>query len=259
MPSTLLTTWNFLKPVIEISILWAVFYQILIFFQNTRAFQVLKGLVYLLVAFLVFEFLGLDTLTLLLRHFFAISILAFLIIFQQEIRHGLARLGQQHLFSTSLEDSEITAMIEEITAAAYKLARRKIGCLIALEKETKLKTYIDSGIAIDGKVTSEIIQSIFIPTSPMHDGGIIIRNDRILAAACLFPLSENINLSKIIGTRHRAALGLTEQTDAIAIMVSEETGNISVASEGRFIPIISKERFSSILKDLLVGQQKEKS
>jgi diadenylate cyclase len=258
MLSAILTFWNFSKPAIEILILWAVFYQILIFFQNTRAFQVLKGLIYLLVAFLIFEFLELHTLTLLLRHFFAISVLAFLIIFQQEIRQGLARLGQQHLFTASLEESEMTAMIEEITAGTHKLARRKIGCLIALEKETKLKTYIDSGVAIDGKVSSEIMQSIFIPTSPLHDGGIIIRNDRILAAACLFPLSENINLSKIIGTRHRAALGLTEQTDAIAVMVSEETGNISVASQGRFIPIVNKENFSRILKDLLVGQ-KEKS
>jgi len=257
MPPTLLTIWNFLKPIVEILILWALFYQVLIFFQNTRAFQVLKGLIYLLVGFLIFELLGLTTLTLLLRHFFAISVLAFLIIFQQEIRHGLARLGQQHLFTTNLEESEINAMIEEITAAAHKLARRRIGCLIALEKETQLKTYIDSGVAIDGKVTSEIIQSIFVPTSPLHDGGIIIRNDRILAAACLFPLSENINLSKIIGTRHRAALGLTEQTDAIAVMVSEETGNISVAFEGRFIPIVSKERFSSILKDLLIGQKEK--
>jgi diadenylate cyclase len=257
MTSLILTIWNVLKPIIEIIILWNVFYQILLFFYGTRAFQVLKGLIYLLVAFLVFEFLGLNTLTLLLRHFFAISILAFLIIFQQEIRQGLARLGQQNLFAASLEESEMTAMIEEITAAANKLARRKIGCLIALEKETKLKTYIESGVAIDGKVSSEIIQSLFVPTSPLHDGGIIIRHDRILAAACLFPLSENINLSKIIGTRHRAALGLTEQTDAITLMVSEETGNISVASQGRFIPIVNKEKFSSILKDLLVGRKEK--
>ncbi|MCX5680756.1 MAG: DNA integrity scanning protein DisA nucleotide-binding domain protein, partial [Candidatus Omnitrophica bacterium] len=156
-----------------------------------------------------------------------------------------------------LGETEMTAMIEEISTAAYKLAGRKIGCLIALERETKLKTYIDSGISIDGKVTSELIQSIFVPIAPLHDGGIVIRNDRILAAACLFPLSENINLSKIIGTRHRAALGLTEQTDAVAVMVSEETGNISIAADGRFIPVINKERFSGILKNLLLGQEEK--
>ena len=255
MTSTILSLWSSAKPLVEIGILWLLFYRILIFFEGTRAFQVLKGVMYLLIGFLIFQFLGLNTLNWLLYNFFAISVLAFLIIFQQETRQGLARLGQQHFFSAGLEEPEMKAMVEEITASAYKLAGRKIGCLIALERETKLKTYIDSGVSIDGKVTSELIQSIFVPISPLHDGGVIIRNDRILAAACLFPLSENINLSKIIGTRHRAALGLTEQTDAIAVMVSEETGNISIAADGRFIPIINRERFSSILKDLLLGRE----
>lgn len=255
MTSTLLSLWSSSKPFVEISILWILFYRILLFFEGTRAFQVLKGLMYLLIGFLVFQFLGLTTLNWLLANFFAISVLAFLIIFQQETRQGLARLGQQHFFSVGLEESEMTAMVEEITTATYKLAGRKIGCLIALERETKLKTYIDSGVSVDGKVTSELIQSIFVPISPLHDGGVIIRNDRILAAACLFPLSENMHLSKIIGTRHRAALGLTEQTDAIAVMVSEETGNISIAVDGRFIPIINRERFSTILKNLLLGKE----
>ncbi len=258
MGTTILTIWTFIKPSVEIFVLWIVFYQILVFFEGTRAFQVLKGIIYLLIAFLISQLLGLATLNWLLKHFFAISILAILIIFQQEIRQGLARLGRQHLFTISLEESEIVELIGEITAAAYKLARRKIGCIIAIERETKLKTYIDSGIPVDGKISAELIQSIFIPISPMHDGGIVIRNERILAASCLFPLSENTNLSKIIGTRHRAALGITEQTDAITVMVSEETGSISIAADGRFIPVINKERFSNILKNLLVGQKNKK-
>ncbi|HOD12187.1 MAG TPA: diadenylate cyclase CdaA [Candidatus Omnitrophota bacterium] len=244
-----------IKPIAEILILWFVFYQVLVFFEGTRAFQVLKGLIYLLAGFLIFQLLGLETINWLLRNLLGMSILGFLILFQQEIRHGLARLGQQHLFSASLEESEVVAMLDEMSASVYKLAQRKIGCLIALERETKLKTYIDSGVAIDGKVSSELIQSIFVTTSPLHDGGIIIRNDRILAAACLFPLSENINLSKIIGTRHRAALGLSEQTDAIVVMVSEETGNISIATEGRFIPVVNKERFLATLKNFLIRQK----
>lgn len=244
-----------IKPIAEILILWFVFYQVLVFFEGTRAFQVLKGLIYLLAGFLIFQLLGLETINWLLRNLLGMSILGFLILFQQEIRHGLARLGQQHLFSASLEESEVVAMLDEMSASVYKLAQRKIGCLIALERETKLKTYIDSGVAIDGKVSSELIQSIFVTTSPLHDGGIIIHNDRILAAACLFPLSENINLSKIIGTRHRAALGLSEQTDAIVVMVSEETGNISIATEGRFIPVVNKERFLATLKNFLIRQK----
>ncbi len=255
MTSLLALTMIFVKPTAEILILWFVFYQVLVFFEGTRAFQVLKGLIYLLAGFLIFQLLGLETINWLLRNLLGMSILGFLILFQQEIRHGLARLGQQHLFSASLEESEVVAMLDEMSASVYKLAQRKIGCLIALERETKLKTYIDSGVAIDGKVSSELIQSIFVTTSPLHDGGIIIRNDRILAAACLFPLSENINLSKIIGTRHRAALGLTEQTDAIVVMVSEETGNISIATEGRFIPVVNKERFLATLKNFLIRQK----
>ncbi|MDD3374936.1 MAG: diadenylate cyclase CdaA [Candidatus Omnitrophica bacterium] len=253
---TILTIWSLVKPIVEIFVLWVVFYQILVFFEGTRAFQVLKGLIYLLIAFLISQLLGLTTLNWLLKNFFAISILAVLIIFQQELRQGLARLGQQHLFNISLEESEVIALIEKITTAVYKLAQRKIGCIIAIEKETKLKTFIDSGVSIDGKVSSELLQSIFVPTSPLHDGGVIIRNERILAAACLFPLSENSNLSKIIGTRHRAALGVTEQTDAIGVIASEETGDISIVADGRFIPVVNKERFASILKNLLLGHKK---
>jgi len=257
MTEAILNIWNIIKPEIEVAVLWYVFYQILVFFEGTRAFQVFKGFIYLLVAFLLSQILGLTTLNWLLRNFFAISIIAVLIIFQQELRQGLARLGQQHLFNVSLEESELLAIIEEITTAAYKLASRKIGCILAIEREAKLKTYVESGVALDANVSAELIQSIFMPTTPLHDGGIIIRNERILAAACLFPLSENANLSIIIGTRHRAALGITEQTDAVAIIVSEETGNISVAADGRFIPVVNKERFSNILKDLLLRQNKK--
>ncbi len=253
-----LIIWSTVKPILEVIILWAVFYRILVFFEGTRAFQVLKGITYLLIAFLLFQILGFETLNWLLTKFFAISIIAVLIIFQQELRYGLARLGQQHLFNISLEESEIMAIIEEITNAIYRMAKQKIGGLIAIERETKLKTYIESGVPLDGKVTSELIQSVFSPQSPIHDGGVICRGDRVVAAACLFPLSENPNFSKIIGTRHRAALGITEQTDAVVVMVSEETSEVSVATDGRFIPIVNKERLVNILKNLLVTPKKKK-
>jgi diadenylate cyclase len=229
-----------------------------VFFEGSRAFQVFKGIIYLLVAFLISQVLGLDTLNWLLTKFFAISIIALIIIFQQELRHGLARLGQQHFFNFGLEESEIIAIIEELTSAAYKLSRQKIGGLIAIERETKLKPYIESGITIDAQISTEMIQSIFNPQSPIHDGGIITRGNRIAAVSCLFPLSDNPNFSKIIGTRHRAALGITEQTDAVVIMISEETAEISVACDGRFIPIVNRERLVNILKDLLIQKTKEK-
>ncbi len=250
--------WDFIKPALEIAILWVVFYHILVFFEGTRAFQVFRGISYLLILFLGAQVLGLDILSWLLTKFFAISIIALLIIFQPELRQGFARLGQQHLFSITLEESEIIAIIEEITTAAYKLARQKVGCLIAVERETRLKTYIESGLEVDARISAELIQSIFLIPSPLHDGGIITRGNRIVSASCLFPLSDNPNFSKIVGTRHRAAIGITEHTDAVVVMVSEQSGEISVAVDGRFIPVANREFMVSILKDLLVVEGKKK-
>lgn len=250
--------WSTLKPFIEIAVLAYVFYRILVFFQGTRAFQVLRGITFLLVAFLASQLLGFDTLNWLLTKIFAISVIAFVIIFQQEIRQGLARLGQGQLFVPVLEEAEVMAIINELMEALFKLSDKKIGCLIAIEKEAQLNTYIESGISLDAVIGSELIQSIFQRDSPMHDGGVVIRGQRIVASACLFPLSDNQNLSKIIGTRHRAALGLTEQTDAIAVMASEETGEVSVACDGKFIPVTGRERLQATLKDLLVVRRDAK-
>jgi len=246
------------KSIIEILILWVVFYRILTFFEGTRAFQVLKGLLYLMFAFLISQYFGLDTLNWLLTKFFAISIIAFLIIFQQELRQGLARLGQQHLFSIILEESEMIAVLEEITSAVCKLARSKTGCIIAIERDSKLKTYIESGILIDGRITSELMQSIFVYSSPTHDGGVITRGDRVIAASCLFPLSDNPRINASMGTRHRAALGLTEQTDAVVVLVSEETAAISMAVDGRLMPIADRDQLFNTLKDVLIKQTKKK-
>jgi len=245
-----------IKATVEIIILWIAFYQILVFFEGTRSFQVLKGISLIVIAFLISQLLGLDTLNWLLTKFFGISIIAFLIIFQQELRQGLARLGQQHLFNITLEEAEIMALIEEITSAIYKMSKSKIGSIIAVERETKLKTYIESGVPLDAQVSSELLQSIFNPQAPLHDGGVIVRGNRVVAASCLFPLSDNPNFSKIIGTRHRAALGLTEQTDAVVVMISEETAEISVAADGRFIPVVNRERLINVLKNLIVGHSK---
>ena len=251
--------WSKITPIFEIIMLWAVFYRILVFFEGTRAFQVLKGITYLLIAFLLSQVLGLDTINWLLTKFFGISIIALLIIFHPELRQGLARLGQQHLFNVDLAESELLLIIDEIAVSINRLSRQKTGCLIAIERETKLKSSIESGVPMDGRVSSELIQSIFTPQSPLHDGGIIIRGERIVAASCLFPLSENSHFSKTTGTRHRAALGISEQTDSVAVMVSEETGNVSVAADGRLISVQDKETLLNILKNLLLkGIQKKK-
>ncbi|MFH0753982.1 MAG: diadenylate cyclase CdaA [Candidatus Omnitrophota bacterium] len=254
----ILEIWSNIKAVPEILILWWLFFRVLLFFQGTRAFQVLKGVTYLAIAFLLAQLLRFDTLNWLLTKFFAISILAMVIIFQQELRHGLARLGRGHFFNLFVEESDVIASISKISDAAFKLSEKRIGCLIAFERETKLTTYAESGIEVDGLISSEIVQTIFRHESPIHDGGMIMRGQRIVAAACLFPLTDNMNLSKIIGTRHRAALGLTEHTDAIVLLVSEETGEISIACDGKFIPVTGPERLQSALKDLLIVNAKAK-
>ncbi len=250
--------WNNFKVILEILILWIVFYRILVFFEGTRAFQVLKGMSYLILAFLISQILHLEVLKWLMENLFGISVIALLIIFQQELRQGLARLGQQHLFTMDLAESDLVAIIEEIANAVYKLSSQQIGGLMAIERETKLNPYIESGVPMDAKVSSELIQSIFSPQSPLHDGGIILRHDRIIAASCLFPLSENQNLNKIVGTRHRAALGMTEQTDSVVVMVSEESGEISIALDGKFIPVVNRDRLVNILKDLLIVKNNKK-
>ena len=242
---------QYIKPVIEIAILWFVFYRILLFFQGTRAFQVLKGIAYLIIALLISQLLGFTVLNWLLKNFFSIWIIVIVVIFQHELRSGLARLGQQHLFSISLGESELKAVLEEIADAVYKMSRRKIGCLIAIERQMKLTMYIESGVLLDSKISSPLLQSIFTIQAPLHDGGVVICGERIAASSCLFPLSDNPSVNKTVGTRHRAALGLSEHTDAVIAMASEETGDVSVVFEGRMIKIDDQQHLENLLKELL--------
>ena len=247
---------DLIKPVIEILILWFVFYRILIFFEGTRAFQVLKGIAYLIIALLVSQLLDFKVLNLILRNFFSIWVVMIVVIFQHELRSGLARLGRRHLFTVSLGEPELKALIEEISDAVYKLSRRKIGCLIAVERQMKLTLFIESGVALDSKISSALLQSIFMPQTPIHDGGVVICGERIAASSCLFPLSENPTVNKTVGTRHRAALGLSEHTDAVIALASEETGDVSVVIEGRLIKIDDQSHLENVLKEYLNSDQK---
>lgn len=245
------------KDILEIVVLWVIFYRILLFFEGTRAFQVLKGILYLIIALVLSKVLQLDVLNWLLSNFFSIWIVVIVVIFAHEIRAGLARLGQQHLFTVALAETELEAVIAEIADSVYKFSQRRTGCLIAIEREMKLNMYIDSGITVDAKVSSALVQSIFLSNSPLHDGGVIVRNDRIAATSCLFPLSENPTVNKTVGTRHRAALGLSEHTDALIILVSEETGDVSLAFDSRLVKVNDEEHFSQLVKELLSSGKKD--
>ena len=218
---------SILKYVLEIIILWFFYYMILVFIQGTRAVQVLKGIVIIAVVFVITQELNLEAINFILTKILTISVIAFMIIFQPELRRALARIGQFGFFYREQQ------ALEEVAKSALMLSKRKIGALIAVEKEIGLKPYIESGITIDSSVTSELLTTIFMPNTPLHDGGVVMQGSRVSAAGCLFPLTQNPHIPKSLGTRHRAGIGLSEETDAVVLIVSEETGDISIASGGR--------------------------
>lgn len=255
MPEVVLTVLKSWKPIVEIAMLGYAIYVLFLFIKGTRTEQVIKGLVILLVTFFITQKLELDVINWILRHIFAIFVIAFLIIFQPELRKGLARLGQGPFLGSFIKEEMV---IQEVIKAATDLARRKIGALIVLEREVGLKTYVESGVTVDGKVTSELILTVFMPNTPLHDGGVIIREGRIVAAGCLFPLTDDPKVSKSFGTRHRAAIGLSEETDAVAVVVSEETGIISLVFGGKMIRNLDEGKLARFLKSLYSPPQKQK-
>lgn len=239
------------KPIVEIAILWLVIYHIMLFFVGTRAIQVLRGIIIIVVAFIVFQKLNLEVVDWLFTKFFAISVIAILIIFHPEIRQGLARLGQRHLFATNLKEEELDYILGEIINSAEVLCKEKIGALIAIEKNDPLNSYTQTGVLIDARVSCELIQTIFTPNSLLHDGGLVVQQGRIMAAGCLFPLTEKQDVSRVYGTRHRAAIGLSEQTDSVVLIISEERQDMSLVYRGRLYKDLSKEGMFLKIKEIL--------
>lgn len=216
---------------LEIIILATAFYLLLKFFRGTRGAAILSGLAILLIVLIVLtNFTNLLILNWLLQRLMVYLSLALVVIFQPEIRRALARLGRQGNF---LAVKKRKALADPITDAVLTLASRKIGALIAIEREVETRGIQDTGVRMNGEVTSDLLVSIFYPGGPLHDGGVIISRDMIAAAGCVFPLTQNDQLARSLGTRHRAAIGLTEETDTVVIVVSEETGVISIAYNGR--------------------------
>jgi len=216
--------WQDLIDVIIVSI---VVYRLLLIIRGTRAAQMLIGLGVLLVASLISRYIGLYTLDWILQGFWAYIVIALIVLFRPEIRKVLAQMGEASFLPAFARAEELKSH-DEIVRAAVSLANRKIGALIVIERDTTLQDFIEIGVPIDAKVSRELLLSIFHPTSPIHDGAVIIRGNRILAAGCFLPITLSTDLDKEFGTRHRAAIGITEESDAVAIVVSEETGRISM-------------------------------
>ena len=240
------------KPVIEIVIIASLYYMVFLFIRGTRAAQVVNGLLVFVIIYFLANFFDLQTLQWILSKIFAVAIIAFIVIFTPELRQGLANLGKRKFFVNSSPQQK---MVKDIVTAVFGLASRKIGALIAIERKIGLGDYIDSGIVIDAELKPEMIQTIFMPNTPLHDGGVIISKNVLRAAGCIFPLTNKPLSIKSLGTRHRAAIGLSEETDAFVVVVSEETGTISVASSGRLVHNISEPRLTEILTEILVPRK----
>jgi diadenylate cyclase len=220
------------KDLFEILIVAVLCYRILVLLVGTRAIQMLLGLLSLVAVYAGARLLNLQLVEYLLETFFRFGVIAALIVFQPELRSGLAHLGQNRLFRvfTRLEENQVA---EEIGEAAEELARNKTGAIIAIEREIGLGEYIESGTPLQARVSSALLQNIFTPYSLLHDGATIIRGDEIVAAGAILPLTQSPVPDRSLGTRHRAAIGLSEETDALVVVISEETGTISLAMGGR--------------------------
>lgn len=237
------------QDALDIGIIAFVVYRLIHMIRGTRAMQMIIGLVVVLLAYVTSQMLGLFTLTWMLDNFLGSIILVIIVIFQSDIRRALTQVGTAPLFGGT-DRIERGQVLEEVTKAVVALASRRIGALIVLEREVGLNEYIEVGTRLDARVTRELVESVFMPHSPMHDGALVIQKGRATAARCFLPLSVDPNLSRALGTRHRAAVGLTEETDAAAIVISEEQGSISLVVEGKVTHDLDGPQMRSSLEKL---------
>ena len=244
------------QDIIDILIVSYIIYRIILLIRGTRAVQMLLGIVVITGMYFVSGRLDLLTLHWLLKTFLSSILLIIIIVFQADIRRALTQVGKTPFHKT--HDVALHDLNEIISAAIY-MARRRIGALIIIERETGLRDYIESGYRLDARLVHELLISIFLPSSPMHDGGVIIQKGRIHSAGCLLPLSNNPNISRRYGTRHRAALGLSEETDAVTIVVSEETQEISLVSQGKITTLSDEEALTSRLHEIFINQERNSS
>ncbi len=252
-----LAHYRWFNDTVDIALVYYLFYRLLLIIKGTRAFQMLIGIGLIVLALIASRALEFYTLDWLLHSVWSQIVLAIVILFQPEIRRALAQVGERRLFR-SLSYVEGSKFVEETVKAAVSMANKRIGALIVLERDTDLTTIVEMGTELDAKVTKELLVSIFLPYSPIHDGAAIIRGGRIIAAGCFLPLTLSSNLSKSLGTRHRAAVGLTEESDAVVVVVSEETGEISVVANGSIEHTLETPALRKALSGIFVRKKNRK-
>ena len=231
-------------------------YQIL---KNTRAATLVKGLLILLLIMMGSRWMNLHVITWLMEKSMTVILVALPVVFQPELRRALEQIGRGKWFhkgGSELDEAEFETMLSNVTNATVAMSRRKLGALMVFERNTGLEERIETGTAVDGLLSEALLLNIFEKDTPLHDGAVIIRGKRIVAASCLLPLTENRNLSQDLGTRHRAGIGVSEQSDAVVLIVSEETGTISIARNGELIRYLHADDVREILRDALFNQGK---
>lgn len=247
-----------LIDVLDIVIVAYLVYKILGFIQETRAQQLVRGLVVLGIVFFLSDFLNLYLLNWLLRNFVTMGLFALIVLFQPELRRGLEQLGRRNIVSgqfRSLDKENAIEVVKEIVAAVDDFSATRTGALIVFERETMLNDIIETGTIVDARISVRLLGNLFYEGSPLHDGAVIIRGDRIHAASCVLPLTEKKNIGRNLGTRHRAGLGVSEVSDALVIVVSEETGVISVAENGNFRRFMDLKSVEKILLGVYMPQE----
>jgi len=254
--------WNFMRtnydPVIDtidIALVFFAVYWLLVLIKGTRAVQILAGLMALIAARLISELFQLMTLTWILDVFFSWGWVIIIVVFQADIRRALARVGRG--FFPQLSELQESHILEEIVRASQTLAQKRVGALIVLERESSLEDLIEAGTPIDAVVSKELLTSLFLPYSPLHDGAVLIREGRISHAGSILPLTLRTDLPEGVGTRHRAAVGITEEADAVVVVVSEETATISVVMGGKMTRDLDAPRLRVVLRDLLTRSERE--
>ncbi|WP_100406038.1 diadenylate cyclase CdaA [Bacillus solitudinis] len=252
---------NYFGQIVDILLVTYVVYKLIMIIRGTKAVQLVKGITVILAVWLLSSFFGLRTLEFIMSQTVTYGLLAIIIIFQPELRRGLEQIGRGKLFSSRSvpEEDLIQKSINSIVKASTYMGKRRIGALMSLERETGMNDYVETGIQMNANLTSELLINTFIPNTPLHDGAVILKENTILAAACYLPLSENPFISKELGTRHRAALGVSEVTDCVTIIVSEETGNISLTKNGELHRDLDEEQLRMLLEKEFLTDTKQTS
>ncbi|MCU0847832.1 MAG: diadenylate cyclase CdaA [Spirochaetes bacterium] len=240
------TSWDYIRNVLDIIIVATIFYWVYTFITNTRAVQLVKGVIIIFAVAVLSSYLRLETLDWLIKNITSYLVITVIILFQPELRRLITQFGQRNWISA--EAVKESFPLDEVVNAVVSMSEERVGSLIVIERNTGLKIYIESGVSVNSMISEEMIRTIFFPLTPLHDGAIIIQEGRIAAAACYLPLSDSKQLKKQHGARHRAGLGIAEETDALVILTSEETGNICIMVNGR---MLSKIRVSD-LKNMIL-------